>query len=161
MRRGPLGTYEPSVADGGACRAFVPSPLPPRPPLVLDTSLQDRLYGAHLALGRLDGLSLLTPEASVLLHHCVRKEAVMSSRIEGARSSLADLLLYEADGLPGTPEEDVRQVSCCAHALEHGLAQMRQGTPMCMRLMNDMHRRLMAHGRGASKAPGEPRRAQN
>lgn len=161
MRRGPLGTYEPSVAGGEVCEAFVPSPLPPRPSLVLDTGLQERLYGAHLALGRLDGLSLLTPEASVLLHHFARKEAVMSSRIEGTRSSLADLLLYEADGVPATPVDDVRQVSSGVQALEHGLAQMRQGVPMGTRLMNDMHRRLMTHGHGATMAPGELRRAQN
>ena len=95
MRRGLTGTYEYSIAGGDTCQAFVPLPLPPRPALSLDADLQERLNAAHLALGRLDGLSLLMPETSVLLYSYVRKEAVMSSRIEGTQSSLADLLIYD------------------------------------------------------------------
>ncbi|SFR71442.1 Fic family protein [Mitsuaria sp. PDC51] len=161
MRRGLTGTYEYSIAGGETCQAFVPLPLPPQPALSLDADLQERLNAAHLALGRLDGLSLLMPETSVLLYSYVRKEAVMSSRIEGTQSSLADLLIYEADGAPGSPLDDVREVSCYVAALEHGRDRMRQGMPLCTRLMNDMHRRLMTQGRGRGKAPGELRRTQN
>lgn len=143
------------------CQAFVPTPLPPRPSLILDTDLQECLDRAHLALGRLDGLSMTMPDPSVLLYSNIRKEAVLSSRIEGTRSSLADLMLYEADGAPGVPVSDVREVSSCVAALEHGLDQLRRGLPICTRLMNEMHLRLMQHGRGAGKAPGEIRRTQN
>ncbi len=161
MQRGMSGHHEPSIAGGEPCRAFVPAPLPPDPPLVFDAALQERLNAAHLALGRLDGMTLLMPETSVLLYSYVRKEAVMSSRIEGAQSSLSDLLLYEAEGAPGVPLHDVREVSCYVDALDHGLARMRAGLPLCTRLMNEMHARLMGHGRGAGKAPGEIRRTQN
>lgn len=161
MQRGMSAHHEPSIAGGEPCRAFEPARLPPDPSLVFDAALQERLNAAHLALGRLDGMTLLMPETSVLLYSYVRKEAVMSSRIEGTQSSLSDLLLYEAEGAPGVPLHDVREVSCYVDALDHGLARMRAGLPLCTRLMNEMHARLMAHGRGAGKAPGEIRRTQN
>lgn len=108
MERGITGTYEPSVAAGDTCRAFVPAPLPLVPPLTVDASLQEGLDEAHLALGRLDSITVLLPETSVFLYSCVRKEAVMPSQIEGTQSSLADLMLCEADGAPGVPLDDVR-----------------------------------------------------
>lgn len=161
MKRGVPGLHEPSVAAGEACLAFVPSPLPPDPPLLIDAALQERLGEAHLALGRLDSVSMLLPETSVFLYSYVRKEAVMSSQIEGTQSSLSDLMLYEAEGAPGVPVDDVREVSCYVAALEHGLALLRGGLPVCGRLMNEMHERLMTHGRGIGRAPGEVRRTQN
>ncbi len=161
MERGITGNYEPSVAAGEACRAFVPNPLPPEPLLTVDSSLQERLDEAHLALGRLDSITVLLPETSVFLYSYVRKEAVMSSQIEGTQSSLSDLMLYEAEGAPGVPLDDVREVSCYVAALEHGLNLLKGGLPLCMRLMNEMHAKLMTHGRGAGKAPGEIRRTQN
>ena len=161
MHRGLTGHHEPSIAGGEICRAFIPLPLPPMPALALDADLQERLYDAHLALGRLDAMSLQLPDSALLLYSYVRTEAVMSSRIEGTQSSLSDLLLYEADGAPGVPLHDVREVSCYVDALDHGLDQLRAGMPLCTRLMNEMHLRLMSHGRGAGKAPGEVRRTQN
>jgi Fic family protein len=161
MERGITGSYEPSVAAGETCRAFVPASLPPQPPLIVDTSLQERLDEAHLALGRLDSISTLLPETSVFLYSYIRKEAVMSSQIEGTQSSLSDLMLFEAEGAPGVPLDDVREVSCYVSALEHGLALLKGGLPLCTRLMNEMHAKLMTHGRGAGKAPGEVRRSQN
>lgn len=161
MKRGSTGRFESSVAAGESCRAFVPSPLPPAPPLSIDARLQERLDEAHLALGRLDSISVLLPETSVFLYSYVRKEAVMSSQIEGTQSSLSDLMLFEAEGAPGVPLDDVREVSCYVAALEHGLTLLKQGLPVCTRLMNEMHIRLMTHGRGAGKAPGEVRRTQN
>lgn len=161
MERGATGTYEMSFAAGEACHAFVPTPLPPAPPLAVDSGLQERLDEAHLALGRLDSISTLLPETSVFLYSYVRKEAVLSSQIEGTQSSLSDLMLYEAEGAPGVPLDDVREVSCYVAALEHGLSLLKGGLPLCVRLMNEMHAKLMTHGRGAGKAPGEIRRAQN
>ncbi|MFH1495612.1 MAG: Fic family protein [Pseudomonadota bacterium] len=161
MERGITGNYEPSVAAGEACQAFVPHPLPPDPLLTVDSSLQERLDEAHLALGRLDSITMLLPETSVFLYSYVRKEAVMSSQIEGTQSSLSDLMLYEAEGAPGVPLDDVREVSCYVAALEHGLHLLKGGLPLCVRLMNEMHAKLMTHGRGAGKSPGEIRRTQN
>lgn len=161
MIRGLTGHYEPSIAAGDTCQAFVPAPLPPAPPVVVDASLQERLDEAHLALGRLDSITALLPERSVFLYSYVRKEAVMSSQIEGTQSSLSDLMLFEADGAPGVPLDDVREVSCYVAALEHGLALLKGGLPLCVRLMNETHAKLMTHGRGAGKAPGELRRTQN
>lgn len=161
MRRGIAGCHEYSIAGGKVCQAFVPAPLPPRPSLILDADLEERLDRANLALGRLDGLSLLMPDPTILLYSYIRKEAVLSSRIEGTQSSLADLMLYEADGAPGVPVDDVQEVSCYVSALEHGVDHLHRGLPICTRLMNEMHRRLMTQGRGMGKAPGEIRRTQN
>ena len=161
MERGITGTYESSIAAGEACRAFVPHPLPPEPSLTIDAGLQERLDEAHLALGRLDSITALLPETSVFLYSYVRKEAVLSSQIEGTQSSLSDLMRYEAEGAPGVPLDDVREVSCHVAALEHGLGLLKGGLPLCGRLMNEVHARLMSHGRGAGKAPGEVRRSQN
>lgn len=161
MERGVTGTYETSVAAGESCLAFVPAPLPPDPALAIDVSLQERLDEAHLALGRLDSITVLLPETSVFLYSYVRKEAVMSLQIEGTQSSLSDLMRYEAGGSPGAPLDDVREVSCYVAALEHGLALLKGGLPLFTRLMNEMHAKLMTHGRGAGKAPGEVRRTQN
>ncbi|WP_342118642.1 Fic family protein [Pseudoduganella sp. OTU4001] len=161
MERGLIGHYEGSAAAGEACRALVPAPLPPTPELTIGADLQVRLGDAWLALGRLDSLAVMLPNASMLLYSFVRKEAVMSSQIEGTQSSLADLLLYEAAGAPGVPLEDVREVSCHVDALMHGMQRLQDGFPICTRLMNEMHSKLMAHGRGPQKAPGELRRIQN
>ncbi|MDH0867096.1 Fic/DOC family N-terminal domain-containing protein [Mitsuaria sp. GD03876] len=139
----------------------MPAPLPPRPSLIVDTDLQDRLDEALVRLGRLDGAALVMPDAAPLLYSYARKEAVMSSRIEGTQSSLSDLMLYEADGAPGVPIDDAREVSCHVAAIDQGLAQLKAGMPLCTRLMNDMHATLMRHGRGTGKAPGEIRRTQN
>jgi len=161
MKRGLTGSYETSTAGGEVCRAFVPAPLPPEPPLQISAELQDRLDAALLALGRLDSISTLLPDTAIFLYSYVRKEAVLSSQIEGTQSSLADLMLYEAEGAPGVPLNDVQEVSCYVAALEHGLTLLRGGLPLCLRLMNEMHGKLMAHGRGAGKSPGEIRRSQN
>ncbi|HIQ51660.1 MAG TPA: Fic family protein, partial [Pseudomonas pachastrellae] len=107
MDRGITGQYVPSIAGGIACQAFVPAALPPQPPLQLDNKLAGRINQAMLTLGRLDAISTLLPDARLFLYSYVRKEAVMSSQIEGTQSSLSDLMLYEMDGLPGVPMDDV------------------------------------------------------
>ena len=110
MDRSETGRYESIVVSGETARAFVPAPLPPAPALDLPI-LQPRLERALLALGRLDSLSTLLPDISLFLYTYVRKEAVLSSRIEGTQSSLSDLLLFEMDEVPGVPLDDVVEVS--------------------------------------------------
>jgi len=113
-----------------------------------------------LALGRLDAVTDLLPNAALLLYSFVRKEAVLSSMIEGTQSSLADLMLFELDEQPGVPIEDAREVSCYVAALEHGLVRFRDGFPLSLRLIREVHRVLLGHGRGATLTPGEFRRSQ-
>ena len=161
MNRAPTGRYEPSIAAGLVCKGFVPEPLPPAPPLFISGALQDKLDQAHLALGRLDSLTTLLPDAQTFLYSYVRKEAVLSSQIEGTRSSLADLMLFEEDGAPGVPIDDVTEVSCYVAALDHGVKRLHEGMPLSSRLIRELHEKLMQSGRGAGKAPGEFRRVQN
>jgi Fic family protein len=116
---------------------------------------------ALLALGRLDSVSALLPDPALFLYLYVRKEAVLSSQIEGTQSSLSDLLLFETDAAPGAPLEDVREVSSYVRALEHGMQRIRAGFPLSGRLLREVHRELLAHGRGSEKLPGEFRRSQN
>ena len=110
MDRGLTGDYETVVAGDVSCEAFVPAPLPPNPPLSINSKLQGRINQAMLALGRLDAISTLLPDAHLFLYSYVRKEAVMSSQIEGTQSSLCDLMLYEMEGVPGVPMDDVQEV---------------------------------------------------
>lgn len=140
--------------------AFIPAPLPPAPPLAFDPELREALEGASHALGRLDGVSA-SLEPDLLLYMYVRKEAVLSSQIEGTQSTLTDLLQYENAEAPGVPEEDVREVSRYVAALQHGFDRMRGGMPISLRLIREVHGVLVRDGRGGNQAPGEFRRSQN
>jgi Fic family protein len=144
-----------SNIGGEKVRSFVPDPLPPVPPLKIGEELQGRLYDAHTALGRLDSMAVLLPETSLFLYMYVRKEAVLSSQIEGTQSSLSDLLAYEAEGAPGAPLNDVQEVSRYVAAMDHGLARIRSGFPLSNRLIREIHETLLTSGRGEEKAPGE------
>ncbi|MGH9577797.1 MAG: Fic family protein, partial [Terriglobales bacterium] len=161
MRRGETGRYEETAAGGERVRAFVPSPLPPEPPVVFQGDLQRVLESAVLSLGRLDGVSSLLPDKALFLYTYVRKEAVLSSQIEGTQSSLSDLLLFELDEAPGVPFDDVVEVSNYVAALEHGMTCLREGLPLSNRLLREVHGKLLSRGRGADKLPGEFRRSQN
>ena len=161
MHRKTTGRYASSIAGGEAVRAFVPQPLPPARPLDLSGPRQALLERATLALGRLDSIALLLPDPQLFLYAYIRREAVLSSQIEGTQSSLSDLLLFELDELPGVPFDDVVEVSNYVAALEHGMARLGKGFPLCNRLLREMHAHLMSRGRGADKAPGEFRRSQN
>ncbi len=141
-------------------RAFVPPPLPPDPPLHLD-ALQLSLEQASQALGRLDGLASILPDLPLFIYTYVRKEAVLSSQIEGTQSSLSDLLLFENDEAPGVPLADVQEVSNYVAALNHGLARLRGGFPLSLRLIREIHEVLLSKGRGSDKQPGEFRHSQN
>ena len=161
MQRGPTGTWRTETASGEAVRAFIPSPLPPKPPLSINSVLQNTLDDALLSLGRLDSVTLFLPDTRLFLYTYVRKEAVLSSQIEGTQSSLSDLLTFEADESPGVPLDDVTEVSNYVAALEWGMAELRRGFPISGRLLREIHGRLLSSGRGADKLPGEFRRSQN
>ena len=161
MLRDITGRYAPSLAGGEMVNAFVPKPLPPAPPLELTGARQRLLERATLAIGRLDSVSTLLPDPQLFLYAYVRREAVLSSQIEGTQSSLSDLLLFELDEVPGVPFDDVVEVSNYIAALEHGMARLRADFPLCNQLLCEMHIHLMARGRGSDKAPGEFRRSQN
>jgi Fic family protein len=161
LKRGRTGRYEDAAVGGERVRAFVPTALPPEPPLALDGPLQQQLERALLALGRLDSLSTLLPDTSVFLYTYVRKEAVLSSLIEGTQSSLSDLLLFEIEEAPGVPLDDVVEVSNYVAALDHGIERLRGGFPLSSRLLREMHGVLLSRGRGSGKQPGEFRTSQN
>src|SRR4051794_26368197 len=141
--------------------AFIPSPLPPEPPLDIGPGLQALLDEANQALGRLDGVTLLLPDPGQFLYSYIRKEAVLSSQIEGTQSSLSQLLLFENDAAPGVPLDDVQEVSNYVAALQHGVRRLKEGFPLSLRLLKEVHQVLLRKGRGSDKAPGEFRRSQN
>lgn len=161
MKRGQTGRYESTSIGGESVRAFIPAPLPPVPPVKLEGQLAALLERAVLALGRLDSLTTLLPDTGFFLYSYVRKEAVLSSQIEGTQSSLSDLLLFELDQLPGVPIDDVQEVSNYVAAINYGLHEIRKDFPLSSRLFREMHKRLLAKGRGSEKDPGEFRRSQN
>lgn len=113
------------------------------------------------ALGRLAGITTLLPDPQLFLYSYVRKEAVLSSQIEGTQSSLSDLLLFENDAVTGVPLDDVVEVSNYVAAMEHGLQRLREGFPLSIRLLREIHGVLLARGRGSEKHPGEFRASQN
>src|SRR5215210_869602 len=161
MKRGPTGQYEISTTGGEAVSAFVPAPLPPVPPLDLSGARQRLLERALLACGRLNGVTALLPDPDLFLYAYVRREAVLSSQIEGTQSSLSDLLLFELDEASGVPFDDVVEVSNYVVALEHGMARLRGGFPLSNHLLREVHGKLLASGGGVDKQPGEFRRSQN
>jgi len=161
MKGSPSGRYEVSATAGEAVRAFVPNPLQPPPVIDLAGSRQRLLEQAVLACGRLDGISALLPDPDLFLYAYVRREAVLSSQIEGTQSSLSDLLLFEIEQAPGVPIDDVVEVSNYVSALEHGLGRLNEGFPLSNRLLREIHAKLLARGRGANTSPGAFRRTQN
>ncbi len=150
-----------STASGEQVRAFIPHPLPPVPALILSGSRQRALEKATLALGRLDSVTLLLPDPQLFLYAFIRREAVYSSQIEGAQSSLSDLLLFELGEHPGAPIDEVVEMSNGVAALEHGLDRLHEGLPLCKLLLREMHTLLMTGGRFNGKDTGEFRRTQN
>lgn len=144
---------------GEIVRAFVPPPLPPDPPIDV-LGLVERLSVAERAVGRLDGITMLLPRQELFLYMYVRKEAVLSSQIEGTQSTLSDLLRFETEAQAGQPIDDVREVSNYVDAMMYGLERLEQ-LPLSLRLIREMHARLLRSGRGGTKSPGEFRRSQN
>ncbi len=148
-------TYGP---EAESVRAFVPPPLPPDPPVSLE-GRQRILEQANQALGRLDGLTISLPNPSLFLYFYLRKEAVLSSQIEGTQSSLSDFLQFENED--GFPIEDFREELNYVAAMNHGLEQLGKGFPISSRLIREIHEILLAKGRGSGKQPGDFRTSQN
>jgi Fic family protein len=161
MKRKTQGKYLVISNVGEKAKAFVPADLPPDPPIDWTSDLRNKFDQALLALGRLDSVSALLPDTSLFLYMYVRKEAVLSSMIEGTQSSLSDLLLFEMDEEPGVPLDDVQEVSNYVAALEYGLRRLSDGFPLSLRLLKEVHGVLLNKGRGSDKTPGEFRRSQN
>jgi len=154
-----LGRYIEASHKGERVRAFVPPPLPPEPAIDI-VPLLTKLSAADRALGRLDAITLLLPDKALFLYMYVRKEAVLSSQIEGTQSTLSDLLRFETDAEAGEPIDDIREVSNHVDAMMHGLGRLAK-LPISLRLIREMHERLLRSGRGQTKSPGEFRRIQN
>jgi Fic family protein len=154
-----LGRFKETTYEKERVRAFVPPPLPPTPPIDV-LPLISRLSAADRALGRLDGITVLVPDKALFLYMYVRKEAVLSSQIEGTQSTLSDLLRFETDAAAGRPVDDVREVSNYVDAMMHGLDRLKT-LPISLRLIREMHERLLRGGRGQTISAGEFRRSQN
>jgi cell filamentation protein, protein adenylyltransferase len=145
------------VHTAGGALAFVPAPLPPR--LSFDTELVNLLSRADASLGELSGMGRQLPNPPLMIAPYVRREAVLSSRIEGTRTTLSELLLDEAGALPH-PSADVREVRNYVAALEHGIERLKT-LPLSLRLVQELHSTLLSGVRGGQAAPGEFRRTQN
>lgn len=160
MYRHPFGSYINNSVSGELVKAYMPDTLPPNPPIDMAGlySLQDQ---ANLTIGRLDGISINVPDISLFLYMYIRKEAVLSSQIEGTQSTLDDLLMYENNEAVGVPIDDVVEVSNYVSALNHGLERIAGGFPLCLRLIREMHEILLSQGRGSTKQPGVFRTSQN
>src|SRR3954452_2408471 len=161
-RRQP-GRYEKSTSTGEAVSAFIPDPLPP--PIKVSAELGEKVRLAEQKLSRLELAGDMVPSIEWFIYAFVRKEAVLSSQIEGTQASLIDLLAYEAGAPAGNdePTDDVEEVSNYLSALAYTRQQLRseKGLPLSTRLVNEAHRRLMKGVRGSTKQPGELRRSQN
>lgn len=161
MERSLQGKYISISTVGEKTKAYVPLPLPPVPPPEWSSELRDKADRSLLALGRLDSVSILLPDISLFLYMYVRKEAALSSQIEGTQSSLAELLLFEMDEEPGVPIDDVQEVSNYVAALNYGIKRVEEGFPVCLRLIREIHSILLSKGRVSRRSPGEFRRSQN
>jgi len=157
VARSRAGAY---VRQPAGFRAFLPKPLPPDPPLRMDGEMLELLSSADRHLGRLDGIAAILPNPDLFVTMYVRKEAVLSSQIEGTLASLVDVLEFEADASRRGLPQDVAEVSNYVAAINYGLARL-QELPLSLRLLCEIHARLLHETRGGDKSPGEFRRSQN
>lgn len=155
-----LGTYVKQSITSEAYDAFIPAKLPPEPPLELG-ALYPLIEQATTLIGELNTLAKCIPNKSLFVYMYVRKEALLSSQIEGTQSSFADLLIFENEQKPNVSIDDVEEVSNYVLAINHGLKRLDEGFPLCLRLIKEMHAILLQGGRGAQKSPGEFRQSQN
>ncbi len=147
------------VAQPTGYKAFIPSPLPPNPPIKMDGPLHQLLADANIALGRLDTMGYLLPNIDFIIAMYVRKEALLSSQIEGTQASLEDIFEYESQN-PVTNVHDIQEVVNYIKALNHGLMRIEE-FPMSIRLIKEIHLILLSNNRGQEKIPGEFKRSQN
>jgi len=155
------GEFTTASVGGESYHAFVPYPLPPDPPIQRDTEMEDLLDKANRALGRLDALPVILPDISFFLYFYGRKEALLSSQIEGTQSSFSDLLLFERAETYGAKREETAEVFQHVAAMNHGLARLKENFPLSLRLLREIHRILLKTGRGSNMTPGEFRTSQN
>ena len=161
MQRGLQGYFSVNMGSGEEVRSFIPSPLPPNPPISESPELREKFDMAMAALGRLDSVSVLLPDTALFVYMYVRKEALLSSMIEGTQSSLSDILRVELDQPIGVPLDDVKEVCNYVAALDHGIRRLAEGFPLSLRLLKEVHQVLLSSGRGTEKKPGEFRTSQN
>ncbi len=148
------------MVAGEVVRAYLPPPLPPHPPVDLGP-FYGQIEAANRALGQLQGVTTILPDTPLFLYMNVRKEALLSSQIEGTQSSLSDLLLFEGDFSPSVPLDDVKEVSNYVAAMNLGIKRLGEGLPISGRLLKEIHSTLLRTGRGSAQDPGNYRRSQN
>ncbi|HLJ80349.1 MAG TPA: Fic family protein [Ktedonobacterales bacterium] len=148
------------VTQIGGYKAFIPKSLPPDPPIMADDNILALLEVAHLALGRLDGASEILPDVDLFVAMYVNKEAVLSSQIEGTQASLVDVLAFESEAAEPSNPQDIEEVVNYVNALNYGLERLAT-LPLSLRLIREIHQRLMAGVRGGERYPGEFRTTQN
>ena len=161
MQRGLQGYFIVDAKSGEEVRAFIPHPLPPNPPIMESPELRSKIDAAMTALGRLDSISMLLPDTSLFVYAYVRKEALLSSMIEGTQSSLSDVFRVELEQPITVPLDDVQEVCNYVAALNHGINRLTEGFPFSLRLLKEIHHVLLSTGRGTEKTPGEFRTSQN
>ncbi len=155
-----LGRRISTTVAGERVDAFLPPALPPVPPIDMGR-LHSFHDAANRAIGQLNAMASILPDAPLFLYMYVRKEALLSSQIEGTQSSFSDLLLFEDNEVPGVPIDDVQEVSNYVAAMTHGLNRLKEGFPLSLRLIREIHGILLSGSRGSTKQPGEFRRSQN
>jgi Fic family protein len=157
VNKNRAGTY---MLQPNGYKAFIPKSLPPVPPVVMDEAMWSLLSQADRALGRLDGSTETLPNPDLFVFMYVRKEAVLSSQIEGTQASLIDVVQFEADALEAGRPEDVEEVVNYVAAMNHGLIRLKK-LPLSLRLIREIHDKLLHNVRGSERSPGEFRRSQN
>jgi Fic family protein len=162
MKRGPSGRLSVQFAGKQETyRAFIPHPLPPDASLEWNSRILRAVSHADTMLGRLDGIGRVLPDTNLFIATYSRREAVLSSQIEGTQSTLSELLLFEADESSAQRPGDLQEVTNYLAAMRHGLKRMHEGFPLSLRLIREMHEHLLKSGRGSDKTPGEFRTSQN
>jgi Fic family protein len=154
---GRAGTF---VMQPSGYKAFIPNPLPPSPPIRFDGKLQSLLSQADRALARLDGITTVLPNPDLFIAMYVKKEALLSSQIEGTQASLEGVLEFEADLIPKENVNEIKEVINYIKALNYGIERLKE-LPMSLRLIKEIHGMLLEETRGAHRSPGEFRRSQN
>ena len=154
MERGLTGVWLPQSVEGRDYEAFLPKKLPPNPPLLWGAELIEKLSKAIENVARLDGAARLLPDLHLFLYTYIRKEAVLSSQIEGTQSSLSDILMLESDVAPGAPEDDAAEVLRYVKAVDEGIRRIHLGEKISLSMLLDLHRILLSTGRGSDKDPG-------
>jgi Fic family protein len=159
-RRNRIGTFTTQKIAGESYQSYVPKKLPPQPALELQ-ALYPHIDRTMQALGELSHMTSSIPNIALFIYMYVRKEALLSSQIEGTQSSFSDLLLFEHHQKPIVSLDDVEEVSNYVAAVTYGIERLRSGFPLSLRLLREIHAILLRGGRGSQKTPGEFRRSQN